>query len=264
MFHELLEIYQLYIYVYIGEFKHNKKDGKGKYTYKNGDIYIGDFSNGVKHGNGEYFNSTGEVYKGQFMNGKKQGIGKYKFIDGSEYLGDFNDDHQDGKGTYKYSSGAIYVGQWKNGEFHGHGSYLYPSGDIYEGEYFNGKICGDGIYQYKNGEKLHNVFSNYDIVLPSSSQTTGGTNFTNTSLYVAQQKPTTKSQLSLLPILSTSSSIGQDHVPQKIELPQRAPSLLHRYLPTSSSTTNIKVVPVVYDIESLQQSEEINDSIRFK
>jgi hypothetical protein len=198
------------------------------------------------------------------MNGKKQGIGKYKFIDGSEYLGDFNDDHQEGKGTYKFSSGAVYVGQWKNGEFHGHGTYLYPSGDIYDGEYCNGKIYGDGIYQYKNGEKLQNVFSNFDIVLPSSSNASSGTTFTTTSLYCTQQKPTTKSQLFSLPILSTSSSNGINHVPQKFELPQRAPSLLHRYLPTSSSTTNIKVVPVLYDIESLQQSEEINDSIRFK
>ncbi len=37
---------------YIGEFKHNERDGKGLFTYANGDVYNGEFLHGQPHGTG--------------------------------------------------------------------------------------------------------------------------------------------------------------------------------------------------------------------
>lgn len=48
---------------YVGMFKNGFPDGKGKYTYKNGNVFSGYWSNGLKEGNGvfKYF-VNGEVF----------------------------------------------------------------------------------------------------------------------------------------------------------------------------------------------------------
>jgi len=46
---------------YDGEFLDNKYNGKGKITYKNGDIFIGNFKNNMKDGHGILYNSIGGV-----------------------------------------------------------------------------------------------------------------------------------------------------------------------------------------------------------
>ena len=63
---------------YTGTFKNDLKHGKGKYTYKNGDVYEGDFVNGVMTGKGKYtWKESGNVYEGDFLNGEKTGKGKF-------------------------------------------------------------------------------------------------------------------------------------------------------------------------------------------
>jgi hypothetical protein len=47
----------------VGEFKNNKKNGKGKYEGANG------------------------VYEGDYLEGKKHGFGTFTWIDGSRYEG---------------------------------------------------------------------------------------------------------------------------------------------------------------------------------
>lgn len=39
---------------YEGQFKNNRRQGRGRYLYNNGDEYIGDFQNDKKHGLGMY------------------------------------------------------------------------------------------------------------------------------------------------------------------------------------------------------------------
>ena len=58
-----------------GEWKDNKMNGKGKYTWPNGSEYVGEYVNDVKQGYGIYKNE-GIVYEGNWVNGFKHGKGR--------------------------------------------------------------------------------------------------------------------------------------------------------------------------------------------
>ena len=51
---------------YEGEWKNDKKEGKGIYKYKNGDIYEGYFKNDIKDGKG-YINIKTEIYMREIL-----------------------------------------------------------------------------------------------------------------------------------------------------------------------------------------------------
>ena len=62
---------------YTGGFKTGLPDGKGKYTYKNGNTYTGFWSNGQKNGKGVFnysINGTNFTQKGYWVNGDYSGL----------------------------------------------------------------------------------------------------------------------------------------------------------------------------------------------
>ena len=60
---------------YEGQFKENKKNGKGKYYKGNNLLYDGDFKNDNFNGNGIYYFENDYIYIGEFKNDKKEGHG---------------------------------------------------------------------------------------------------------------------------------------------------------------------------------------------
>ncbi|MCH5274123.1 MAG: hypothetical protein J1E35_10645 [Lachnospiraceae bacterium] len=55
--------------------KDDKYEGRGVYTYANGDIYGGDFKGGVREGHGVYRFANGDVYDGEWKAGEwKSGV----------------------------------------------------------------------------------------------------------------------------------------------------------------------------------------------
>ena len=63
---------------YHGQTFGGMKEGYGVYYYENGDKYDGNWKNDKKEGKGYYFyNQTGEVYKGNFNNDLPNGMGIY-------------------------------------------------------------------------------------------------------------------------------------------------------------------------------------------
>ena len=97
----------------------NKKEGKGKYYYTNGDIYDGEFKNDLKEGNGTLYYANGDKYTGQFKN-----------------------DLINGKGTIIYNNGYKFEGNFKDGKKEGKGAFIYHNGDKYECEYKNDQKIG--------------------------------------------------------------------------------------------------------------------------
>jgi len=67
-------------------------NGKGIYSYSNGEKYEGQFKNGERHGRGILNFPDGEKYIGQFKNGKRHGQGILNLPDGSYYMGEWKDD----------------------------------------------------------------------------------------------------------------------------------------------------------------------------
>ena len=62
--------------VYDGEWKNDRKEGRGTMNYHNGDVYEGEFSKGKLHGKGTYTYASGDVSKaiGEWKEGKKTGM----------------------------------------------------------------------------------------------------------------------------------------------------------------------------------------------
>jgi len=138
---------------YVGEFKDDKFNGQGTYTYVNGDKYVGQFNDGKGNGQGTYTYANGNKYVGEFKDNKFNGQGTYTYTNGNKYVGEFKDDKFNGQGTYTYADGDKYVGEYKYGIFNGQGTYTYADGDKYVGEYKYGVPNGQGTYTYAHGDK---------------------------------------------------------------------------------------------------------------
>ena len=98
----------------------DRPQGKGKWTYPNGDVCEGYFDNGRASGRCTYMFECGDVYKGLMKHGKANGYGVKTFSDGSCYEGDFVRDFYEGQGTFSHAMSAslkrVETGNWKRGE----------------------------------------------------------------------------------------------------------------------------------------------------
>ena len=50
----------------MGEYKNNKKDGYGTFTFLSGEQFEGEFKDGKKHGNGKTTFPKGSKYEGEY------------------------------------------------------------------------------------------------------------------------------------------------------------------------------------------------------
>ena len=67
--------------------------GKGKYTFKNGDVYEGELEYGLEDGIGKLTYKDGSVYEGEWKKGFENGNGKLTYKDGSFKEGKWEDGH---------------------------------------------------------------------------------------------------------------------------------------------------------------------------
>ena len=114
------EGYGIYYYKngnkYDGNWKDNKKEGKGSFFYSDkGEVYKGDFVNDLPNGKGIYYFKNGDRYEGMFKDGKKHGEGIIFYRNGDKYKGEFKNDLKHGKGEYKNKFGQIKYEYWENG-----------------------------------------------------------------------------------------------------------------------------------------------------
>jgi hypothetical protein len=68
----------------LGEYKNNKRHGKGKFIYTNGNIYDGSWENDMQSGEGKMVYSTGNTYIGMYKNGVREGQGKFIYQNGGK------------------------------------------------------------------------------------------------------------------------------------------------------------------------------------
>lgn len=147
---------------YIGVNK--RREGIGKFVFKDGSYYTGEWENDKMHGKGEFKsmeavkisgdltpNRKGVIYKGEWVEGKIQGKGTLKDV-GIYYEGNFVDGRIEGNGSVKYTSSGewTYDGEWKDFKFHGKGIRL-RNGGKYEGEWKDGMEDGKGIFTASSG-----------------------------------------------------------------------------------------------------------------
>ena len=127
---------------FVGNFYHDKKNGKGKMFYKiSGDIYEGDYKNDLFDGQGHYiWKLTGQEYTGEYKNGQMHGKGLYEWSEGEFYKGNFVNGKKEGEGELHWGNGRSYIGQFSNGRPNGIG--IYDNGINFRGEmeFVDGKM----------------------------------------------------------------------------------------------------------------------------
>ena len=144
---------------YQGEMVNGVREGKGTYSFANGDKYEGDWKNNKMEGKGVYTYKDGDKYDGEWVGGKKEGQGTYYFSNGKRYEGNWVQSKMEGKGIFYYSNGDKYDGEWKNNKREGNGTYYYSNGCKYEGEWKDGKKEGNGtLHIIKKGIWKNNEY----------------------------------------------------------------------------------------------------------
>lgn len=122
-------------YYYEGEWKANKREGKGVYKYHDGDVYDNEWVQDKREGKGkmtfmrDYSNKEVDVYEGDWKKDVKQRNRKLKFHLDKVYEGEFNEDEMSGWGIMKYTD-SIYDEEWISGKLRGH---------VYEGGWIDDK-----------------------------------------------------------------------------------------------------------------------------
>ncbi|XP_036596957.1 MORN repeat-containing protein 3 isoform X1 [Trichosurus vulpecula] len=125
----------------------------------NGDCYVGEWKDNKKHGRGiQRWKKSGAIYQGEWKFGKRDGYGilslpdpvnKYKKV----YSGWWANGKKAGYGIRYYGPNEYYEGEWKNGLRSGWGRMYYANGDIYEGQWSEGLRDGEGMLRLSNGNR---------------------------------------------------------------------------------------------------------------
>jgi hypothetical protein len=119
---------------FVGNFYHDKKNGKGKMIYKlTGDEYEGDYKNDLFDGKGHYiWKETGQQYDGDYKNGLMHGKGLFEYSEGEYYRGDFVNGKKEGEGELHMGNGRSFIGPFVNGRPNGVG--IFDNGINFKGE----------------------------------------------------------------------------------------------------------------------------------
>lgn len=137
----------------------------GTYTV-DGDKYVGEFKDDKLNGQGTYTYADGTKYVGEFKDGKANGQFTVTYANGDKYVGEFKENVFNGQGTWTRATG-VYVGQFKDGQATGLATWTTPSGDKYVGEFKDGKYNGQGVYYNSDGSIAEQGIYENDVLVKS-------------------------------------------------------------------------------------------------
>lgn len=143
---------------YEGDFVDGKYNGSGVFTFSSGDKYVGEFKNNKREGHGVFTYANGNVYDGQNAADKFHGNGVFTFSTGDKYVGEFKDNKRNGRGVFYYANGNRHVGYYVDDFADGIGEMKYADGSRYNGEFHNGKRDGLGVFGFANGNRYSGYF----------------------------------------------------------------------------------------------------------
>ncbi|EFN74193.1 MORN repeat-containing protein 3 [Camponotus floridanus] len=159
---------------YKGEWRNDKKEGKGIGVSSNGWMYEGDWLKDHKHGYGilSKISKDGnirKVYAGNWIEGKKHGFGSNWYRDESYYEGTFQENKRNGYGRIWYKCGSrYYQGTWSNDRYHGEGIFIQENGNLYEGQFINGKKEGRGVFYHFDSHQVQKGRWENDVCINST------------------------------------------------------------------------------------------------
>ncbi|MBX4264479.1 Ig-like domain-containing protein [Clostridium estertheticum] len=122
-------------------------------NFKTG-TYVGDFVDGKRQGKGKFTWENGDIYDGEWLNDNMSGEGTFSYESKDTYFGNYKDNVKNGQGIYTWNNGEIYNGVWEDDTMNGIGEYDFINGDFYKGEWEDGKMNGEGTYTFLNGDSI--------------------------------------------------------------------------------------------------------------
>lgn len=137
---------------YLGDWDHDKPEGRGECRYVDGSVFVGGWKDGKRRGRGgELRRPDGSFYVGEWRDGLEHGRGRALLPNGDEYEGDWERGarHGRGQGTCGPRSEDSYDGEWSAGERHGRGRCVLANGDVYDGMWERGERHGFGCCVFK-------------------------------------------------------------------------------------------------------------------
>lgn len=140
--------------VYEGEYKNNKKEGKGKMVYPDGGTYDGQWKEGFRDGQGTFKYPNGDWYKGMWVKGKKSARGTYFSYSGAcWYMGMWKDGNFV-EGDWKFKDGSCYKGNFNLGmPAPGPGTFVFANGNTLQGEWVSKPLEGDALAAAEEAKK---------------------------------------------------------------------------------------------------------------
>ncbi|XP_030757872.1 MORN repeat-containing protein 3-like isoform X2 [Sitophilus oryzae] len=145
---------------YIGEWKDDKKSGKGIILTRNDDLYEGDMERNFRHGFGVLSKKIPNTevyqlcYRGDWKNGKMHGTGLRIYPDNSFYLGQFCNGKRHWHGQQWFPDGAFFDGYFENDKRNGVGVFVQANGNRYEGEWRDDLKHGNGLFFHLDNGQL--------------------------------------------------------------------------------------------------------------
>ena len=100
---------------YEGQIFQDQMHGTGIFTSSQGYVYTGEFRYGKPNGRGKLVYDNGDKYEGHFLEDMLHGQGKYNYANGDFYQGEFQNDLPHGQGVHVLANGSIYSGIWEQG-----------------------------------------------------------------------------------------------------------------------------------------------------
>ena len=150
-------------HIYKGDFLNGLRHGIGK-DYRNNSKYEGDFRKDKKCGKGKIVFDSGDIYEGEFNDNKFNGYGHYIwFKNGHEYKGNYLNGKFHGEGFYRWGKNEYYNGEYVNGVKEGEGEISYADGKKFFVNFTNGKPNGIGMFQDQDGNRCEVEFINGKI-----------------------------------------------------------------------------------------------------
>ncbi|KAH9273091.1 hypothetical protein BASA83_004668 [Batrachochytrium salamandrivorans] len=168
---------------YIGDWKDNKRHGKGMQFYKqSGNVYEGEWENDQRHGFGTLsipitatlsINDMGSIQPRSSTRSSAALPGDSMFASSSSkkptvddtrvglrkvYAGAWEKDKRHGVGTFFYDAGNVYEGSWVSNQREGWGRMMYADQSVYEGEWHAEHRHGQGILQLANGDRYEGMW----------------------------------------------------------------------------------------------------------
>ena len=106
--------------IYRGEWKDDKFDGHGTYTYRDGRKYTGQFRENRRDGQGSFTWPDGASYTGGYKDDLRSGMGAFTLPNGTKFVGEYREDKRNGKGIEYGADGKVLrQGSWENDAFVG-------------------------------------------------------------------------------------------------------------------------------------------------